>query len=113
MIAVCRLEEVPDGGTHALTVEGSQGPRDVFLHRAGSTVRAFENACPHLGTPLDWAPGRFLSEDGTHFVCATHGAQFRLEDGHCVFGPCVNDRLTAIPAVVRADTVFLALDDAL
>jgi len=109
VIAVCRLEEVPDGGTHALTVEGSQGPRDIFLHRAGGAVRAFENACPHLGTPLDWAPGHFLSEDGTHFVCATHGARFRIADGHCFFGPCVNDRLIAISVRVEAGIVTLDL----
>ena len=110
MTPVCRLEDVPDGGTHALTVEGGAGPRDVFLHRKADVVRAFENACPHLGTPLDWAPGNFLSEDGTHFVCATHGARFELEDGRCTFGPCLGDSLTAIPAEIRDGVVHLAVD---
>ncbi len=60
-------------------------------------VRVYRNRCPHRGTPLDWQPGRFLDREGRHLVCATHCALFRLEDGHCVAGPCAGDALEALP----------------
>ena len=44
----------------------------------------YVNSCPHLGSPLDWVPNRFLSADGRHVLCATHGALFRIEDGKVV-----------------------------
>ena len=109
---LCRLDEIPDGGTKGVETEGSDGlPRDLFLHRTGGTVRGFENACPHMGTPLDWRPDEFLSEDASHFICATHGALFRLADGHCVFGPCAGDSLAAVPVSVRDGLVVLADHD--
>jgi nitrite reductase/ring-hydroxylating ferredoxin subunit len=108
-VALCRLADIPEGGTKGVEAEGPDGmPRDLFLHRTGESVACFENSCPHMGTPLDWRPDEFLSEDGAHFICATHGALFRLEDGHCVFGPCAGKRLTAVPVVLRDGMVLLA-----
>ena len=41
-------------------------------------------------------------------MCATHGARFRIEDGHCVAGPCRGARLTVVPISVRDGAVHLA-----
>jgi len=38
--------------------------------------------------PLDWAPGRFFSEDGREIVCHTHDARFEPLTGDCLSGPC-------------------------
>ena len=106
--ALCRLADIPEGGTKGVEVEGPDGlPRDLFLHRTGDSVRCFENACPHMGTPLDWRPGEFLSEGGAHFICATHGALFRLDDGHCVFGPCAGKDLVSVPVILRDGMIIL------
>ncbi|MEP1030606.1 MAG: Rieske 2Fe-2S domain-containing protein, partial [Alphaproteobacteria bacterium] len=72
----------------------------VMAIRQGDTVFAYVNSCPHVGTPLDMWPGRFLTRDGEYILCATHGALFRIEDGHCVAGPCVGRGLTPIDARV-------------
>lgn len=105
---LCRLADIPDGGTKGIETETPDGrPRDLFLHRVGDTVRGFENVCPHMGTPLDWRPDEFLSADGRHFICATHGALFGLEDGRCVFGPCAGDRLDPVAIALRDGLVLL------
>lgn len=68
----------------------------LLLVRRGDAIYAYENRCPHRGTSLDWLPGRFMSADGELLQCATHGALFRVEDGLCVSGPCVQQHLTAL-----------------
>jgi nitrite reductase/ring-hydroxylating ferredoxin subunit len=51
----------------------------------------------------------FLDAAGEHFVCATHGALFRIGDGHCVSGPCQGDALQRLAAVREDADVLIAL----
>ncbi len=67
--------------------------------RQGDAVYVYVNSCPHIGTPLDWMPDRFLSHDGSHIICATHGAEFRIADGRVPARPVRGDRLE--PVMIR------------
>ena len=107
-LTICRLDELPDGGGRGFTVETSRGVRDIFIIRRGNAVFAYENACPHVGTPLDWVQDQFLSEDGSHIVCATHGAKFNIEDGMCFSGPCHGVPLPPIAVEIADGAVKLA-----
>jgi len=60
-------------------------------------IRAYRNSCPHAGSPLDWAPGQFFSEDGNELVCHTHDARFDPVTGECRSGPCPHG-LERLPA---------------
>jgi len=108
---LCRLEEVPDGGSRGFTLRGGGG-RDVraFAVRRGETLWAYLNVCPHRGTPLDWRPHDFLDREARHILCATHGAVFRIEDGVCIAGPCPGEQLTPLALERRGDRFFAALD---
>jgi nitrite reductase/ring-hydroxylating ferredoxin subunit len=68
------------------------------------------NSCPHIGTPLDWMPDRFLSADGSRIVCATHGAEFRITDGECLRGPCFGERLERVVIQIKDGTVYVPED---
>ena len=93
---LCHPTDIPDGGTIALPAPpGSL--TSLFAIRRGDTVLIYVNACPHLGVSLDWAPGAFLSSDGSHIVCAMHGAQFEIETGRCFAGPCIGEHLEKVP----------------
>jgi len=106
MRLLCRLDELPDGGTRGFApAPGSF--TGLFALRRGERVQVWVNACPHLGTTLDWVPDRFLSADGTRIVCATHGAEFGIEDGLCLRGPCKGDRLEAVPVVIEGGAVLV------
>ena len=105
---ICTVQELADGASRGFTFEGSEGPIEGLLVRRGPAIYAYVNRCPHMGTPLDWMPGRFLSADGSHIVCATHGAQFRIEDGYCFGGPCTGASLRAVAVGVRNGAVILA-----
>ena len=47
-----------------------------FLICYQGKLRAWCNHCPHAGSPLDWQPGQFFSENGEQLLCHTHGALF-------------------------------------
>jgi nitrite reductase/ring-hydroxylating ferredoxin subunit len=89
---LCRLDEIDDGGSAGFEI----GRTLILAVRRGETVRAYVNSCPHVGTPLDMWPGRFLTKDGKYILCATHGALFEIDDGKCVAGPCVGQGLTPV-----------------
>ena len=112
-LVLCRLEEIEDGEGKGFTVETDEGPTDIFVVREGASAYGYVNSCPHTGTPLDWVPDRFMSEDGSYIMCATHGALFEIEDGDCIAGPCAGDRLTDVPVTVAPDgrVVLLAKKD--
>ncbi len=110
MRTLCHVADIPENGA-----KGFPGPDGAFTGfvavRQGGRVFVYENACPHIGTPLDWTPDRFLSVDGRHLICATHGAEFTLDTGLCVSGPCRGDRLTAVEVVVRDGVVLVGGED--
>ena len=106
---LCRMVEIPANGAKGFP--GKDGAfTGLIAVRQGDQVYVYENACPHIGTPLDWIPDRFLSADGRYLICATHGAQFTIDTGACISGPCRGDRLTPVQAVIRDGTILIAYD---
>jgi nitrite reductase/ring-hydroxylating ferredoxin subunit len=96
-VRLCMEHELTEGIARGFHVaNGLSRPCDLLVLRRGSEFYAYENRCPHRGTSLDWVEGRFMSADGQHLQCATHGALFRAHDGLCIQGPCVGDSLCKI-----------------
>ncbi len=106
-IRLCRLDDIEDGTSQRFTAEIAGTPKSVLAVRRGETVHAYVNSCPHIGAPLDFLPGRFLNAEGTHILCANHGALFRIEDGYCVSGPCAGDGLEPLEIRVEEKIVFI------
>ena len=105
-LALCRLDEIPDGGATAVEDVAGVGGDSVIVERRGGEVRAWLNVCPHAGRRLDYAPGRFLLKDEL-LICAVHGASFNRNDGICVAGPCRGEHLRALTVELRGDEVWL------
>lgn len=103
---LCRLDEIPDGAAKGFELDHDGGdadvPLEIFVVRAGARAFAYVNVCPHTGSPLDWQPDDFMSEDGCSIMCHTHGALFEIEDGFCIAGPCAGDALTPVKVEVDA-----------
>ena len=108
---VCHLDELPDPGSRGLTLSLNEQMLDVLIVRRGEQVFAYLNKCPHTGGPLDWVPDQFLSLDKNNIQCATHDALFRLDDGFCVAGPCVGDKLKTVPVTIDAGNIIFVHDD--
>ena len=107
MQAICRLDDIPDGGATAVEVMLAHGEDSVILMRQGSQVQCYLNICPHAGRQLDYAPGKFLLQDQA-LICAVHGASFNKTDGLCIAGPCKGDSLRSVAVRMQGDEIFLA-----
>lgn len=105
--ALCRLDDIPDGEGRGFTVGEGEARMLVAAFRQGGWVHAYVNSCPHIGTPLDMLPDRFMTFDKRHILCATHGARFRVYDGYCFAGPCQGQYLEALPVKVIDGVVTL------
>jgi len=73
-------------------------------------LQVWRNTCPHAGSPLDWIPGQFFSDDGKHLVCHTHGASFDPVSGGSLGGPCERG-LYPLPFREHEDVVEVPLRD--
>ena len=103
---LCAVEDVPDGGVHELVAQVQGDAESLLLLRAGESVKVFFNLCPHAGRRLDFAPNRFMLDDGL-LVCAAHGACFEIPGGLCVAGPCRGASLREVPSRVIDGAVWL------
>ena len=73
----------------------SAGGTPAVLLKDGTTYRAFERACTHQGTNVDWEPA-----NGS-FYCSNHGARFSAT-GEAIVGPA-RTPLRPIEVSVAAD----------
>jgi len=110
--ALCRLDEIPDGGATAVDAMLADGGADpelssLILLRRGEQVRGYLNICPHTGRRLDYAPGKFLLKNDT-LICAVHGATFNQADGLCIAGPCRGEHLREVAMQMQDGAIHLA-----
>ena len=106
---LCRLSEIPDGGSKGFEIGDGPQAFEFFIARKGERIYAYENSCPHTGGPLDWTPDRFIDKETGHILCATHGALFRLETGQCLAGPCIGDWLRALRVSIDGENIVWEL----
>lgn len=96
LIVEVEVEGIPEGGALEVLLNPAERDSSVIVLRRGGQVYAYRNLCPHAGRFLNWAPGRFLFDQG-RLVCAAHGATFEVADGLCVDGPCRGSSLVPVP----------------
>lgn len=97
--SLIRLAEWPPEGLSEIELPVDGELQSIVLRRSGGVVQAWLNICPHAGRRLDYAPGKFLLDQG-RLVCAAHGASFELEKGVCVAGPCRGASLVPLAVAV-------------
>ena len=103
---LCAFDAIPDGGSKGALLSGPDGEHGIFLVRRGMRVFAYINSCPHTGATLNFQPDQFMSFDNFYIQCSIHSAQFRIDDGYCVYGPCRGSSLGHIDIEVNNDGVF-------
>ncbi len=95
---VAHLDEIGEGDIRILEHDG----HSLLFWRRGGDIRCYENACAHLGMPLD---GGDL-ENGV-LTCPYHGFQYALDSGECLTAPEV--QLQPHPVRVNAGRVQVKL----
>lgn len=106
-INVCRFDVLDDPGTREFRIGEGDWPFKGFVVRKGNEVFAYQNYCMHVGHPLNWQPNRFLTEDSSQIICASHGAIYDIDSGVCVSGPCPGKKLRPVEVEIRDGDVFV------
>ena len=87
---LCRVDEIPDDGARTVDFFG----REALVLKVNGAPKAIMSTCLHLGGPLH--------REDNKLVCAWHGAEFALDDGHRLKGPARADaRLMVLPTRIE------------
>ncbi|MCH9799841.1 MAG: Rieske 2Fe-2S domain-containing protein [Betaproteobacteria bacterium] len=81
-----------------------------FVIRFDGKPHAYVNQCAHMPVELDWNEGEFFTREKDFIICATHGACYVPDTGHCAFGPCKGKQLQVLKVTEESDQVFIHLD---
>ena len=105
---ICMVDDIPDGAARGVDPLG-QGRDTMFVVRRGEKIFGWRNFCPHQGhEQMAWEKDAFLTHDSARIVCGAHGAQYEIDSGVCVAGPCVGKALTAVALEIREGQVYVA-----
>lgn len=99
-VALLPLDGIADGHARNFVLQLRAGRFHGFVVRRGNAVHGYVDRCPHAGVPLARELDNYLTDSGALIACSWHGALFRVEDGLCVGGPCVGQRLSPWPVAV-------------
>lgn len=105
MAILCTTDQLQSGEAKGFEVEGTR----LVLINHRDEFYLYHNSCPHHSIPLEWMPDKFLDVERQYIQCATHGALFRIEDGICVSGPCVDDHLDPVPFEIKDKQIIAQL----
>ncbi len=81
------IDEIPDGDIKCIDLDG----HSLLLSRFDQRVTCFENACSHLGMPMDMGSVK----DGI-LTCPHHQFEYSLESGECLTAPEVQLQTHAV-----------------
>lgn len=105
---ICASAELVEGGSGVrFTVERHGVSEAAFVVRFRGRAHAYLNRCAHLAVELDWQQGEFFDLSGLYLICATHGALYSPESGHCLGGRCNGKGLVALDVSEHDGCVFL------
>lgn len=111
-LPVCASADLAEGG------KGVRFPVTAFGYQAtGFAVRyegkvyGYLNQCAHVPVELDWIEGEFFESSRLYLMCATHGAIYVPQTGHCAGGPCKGGRLRPIAVEEEGGEVYWRPDE--
>ena len=107
-VRLCALSDLADPGSRGFRFRQDGKLFAGFVVRTGGQVRGYVDSCPHAGWPLAAWDDRYLRREGDLILCGGHAALFRPLDGHCVVGPCADQRLTPWPVQVVGGQILTA-----
>lgn len=101
------VAEIPPGRSMKFQILWRERLVEGFVVNFDGRYYAYVNYCIHAGTPLDWWPNEFFTDDGRLLTCGTHGSLYKPDSGKCAGGPCVGGALFRLQTEVTADRVVV------
>ena len=111
-IFICNSDELAEGGKGIrIPLLAGSDEATGFVVRYDGGAHGYLNRCAQVPVELDWSPGEFFEGSGLYIMCATHGAIYVPETGHCTGGPCRGGRLRNIQITEVDGKIFWHPDD--
>ncbi len=105
---ICASGDVPEGGAgFRFSVVRFEREEPAFVIRFHGLVHAYMNRCGHVPVELDWQHGEFFDDSKLYLICATHGALYAPESGHCLGGRCNGKGLEPVSVIERDGRIYL------
>jgi 3-phenylpropionate/trans-cinnamate dioxygenase ferredoxin subunit len=104
MIKVARIDEIPDGTSKRVEVDGEE----IAVVNAGGAFYAVNDVCSHEYYHL--SDGE-VDVDRLTIECPKHGSTFSLEDGHAITLPAVLPVKTYGVRLVGDDVMLEVIGD--
>jgi len=101
------LDKVPPGGSAKFHILWRERLVEGFVVNVDGRYYAYVNYCIHAGTPLDWWPNEFFSDDQRFLICRTHGSRYEPKTGKCAGGPCAGGALFPLDVEVMAGRIVV------
>ncbi len=102
MIKLCHINELEESQSKGFTL----ADKHLLAVRKYGEIHLYENSCPHLGVQMEMLPDQFLDSSHSLIMCAMHGALFRIEDGLCISGPCLNQSLKPLNFEIHNELIY-------
>jgi len=96
---VCKIDELPKGGTKTFILKGSTIPY-VLIHLEDGEFRAYEQKCTHLSCAVFYKPNSGKIE------CPCHNGWFNARTGEVLAGPPPRP-LPRLDVIVKGNEVFV------
>ena len=96
---LCALTDIPENGI----LTRKHRDRSLLIYRNDIQVSCMDNACAHMGMPLDTGE----LKDGV-LQCPYHGFEYLLQTGECLTVPEV--QLSMHPVKIQGSTVLIRLE---
>jgi len=103
---LCKFSEMEEISSRGFSVKLKRKKTDIFIVRKDNQVYGYINTCPHAQAPLEWNPDDFLDDKKEMILCAMHGAEFSIEEGACLGGPCNGAGLETIEIKLVDDEIY-------
>jgi nitrite reductase/ring-hydroxylating ferredoxin subunit len=103
MSLIGHIGDFPDNSTCSIR----SGQLAVLVVRRAGQLFLYDNRCPHTRETLDPDGGSLATGGGLLIECQRHAAQFIADTGECVAGPCLGEKLQAIPFTLSDGAIYL------
>jgi nitrite reductase/ring-hydroxylating ferredoxin subunit len=102
-----RLDEIPAGHSKKFHILWRDRLVEGFVVNFEGNYYAYVNHCIHAGTPLDWWPNEFFSDNHQFLRCGTHGSLYEPNTGKCAGGPCTGGALFPLQVQVTSGRIIV------
>ncbi len=89
-VFICKLDTIPEGQIKVATVSNNE----VLLSRFDHQVTCYQNACAHMGMPMDMG-----DVNNGILTCPHHGFEYSLQTGECLSAPEVQLHTHAVRVI--------------